>query len=184
MEEMMHIRPATIADAKAMAHVRVSAWQQAYRGILPDELLDSMDEAAITERWRKVVLPNPGPGIFNLVAEDETGQVMGFAAGGPERSNDLEYPGEVFALYVLPGSQRCGSGRALVEASAERLLAQGFLGLLIWVLADNRIGRSFYEKIGGQPVRQKVGDIGDALYPEIGYGWKDMRELLCKDGSL
>lgn len=181
----MKIRDATPADAAAMAHVRVKAWQQAYRGILPDDLLDKMDEAAITERWRTIVLPNPGPGVFNLVIEDENRLVVGFAAGGPERTPDPQYPGEIYALYVLPGCQRHGAGQALISAGVEKLLAQGLQSLLIWVLEQNHIGRSFYEKIGGQPVRSKKVEIGNALYPEIGYGWKDMRQLVCcKDGSV
>ena len=166
-----------------MAHVRVKTWQQAYRGILPDDLLDKMDEAAITERWRTIVLPKPGPGAFNLVAEDEDGLVCSFAAGGPERTPDAEYPGEIYALYVLPGSQRHGAGQALMSVGVELLLEQGLQSLLIWVLEQNRIGRSFYEKMGGQPVRQKKVEIGNLIYPEIGYGWKDMRQLVCKDGS-
>jgi len=179
----MKIRLAAIEDAAAMAHVRVKAWQQTYRGILPGDVLDKMDEAVIAEKWRKIVLPNPGPGVFNLVAEDDRGLVCGFAAGGPERTPDSEYPGEIYALYVLPGSQRRGAGQALVSAGVELLLEQGLQSLLIWVLAQNRIGRSFYEKLSGQVVRQKKVEIGNLLYPEIGYGWKDMRQLVCKDGS-
>ena len=179
----MKIRSATVDDAAAMSHVRVKTWQQAYRGIMPNDLLDKMDENAITQRWRTIVLPNPGPGVFNLVAEDAHGQVCGFAAGGPERTPDPEYPGEIYALYVLPGSQRSGVGRALAAAGVELLLEQGLQSLLIWVLEQNHIGRSFYAKKGGEPVRQKMVEIGGLLYPELGYGWKDMRSLLCKNGS-
>jgi ribosomal protein S18 acetylase RimI-like enzyme len=180
----MNVRSATIEDAAAMAHVRVHAWQQAYRGILPDDLLDNMDEAVITKRWRTIVLAQPSPGVCNLVAEDETGLVIGFAAGGPERNADPEYPGEVYALYVLPGSQRRGAGKALVSAGVNFLLAQGWQELLIWVLEQNRSGRSFYEKLGGRPVRKKQVEIGNVLYPEIGYGWKDVSQLICKNGSF
>jgi hypothetical protein len=52
--------------------------------------------------------------------------------------------------------------------------------LLIWVLRENKIGRGFYERLGGIPVREKPLEefAGAEEHVEIGYGWKDTRALL------
>src|SRR6266542_4172074 len=47
------IRRATVEDAAAIARVRVDTWRSAYRGILPDELLDGLDPAESAVRWRR-----------------------------------------------------------------------------------------------------------------------------------
>lgn len=173
----MEIRHATVNDAIAIAHVRVITWQQAYRGIIQADLLDNLDESVIAERWVSIILGNTDGDIFTLVAVNDVGLVCGFTSGGPERNADIEYQGEIYALYVHPGSQRCGVGKALVSYCAEILLEQSRCSMLIWVLAQNHIGCSFYEKLGGNAVRHKEIEIGTISYPEIGYGWKNLTLL-------
>ena len=46
----LEIRLATDADARGIARVRVSGWQSAYRGLIPDEYLDRMDVSEYTQR--------------------------------------------------------------------------------------------------------------------------------------
>src|SRR5207244_4489056 len=76
------------------------------------------------------------PGQFCFVAED-AGLVVGYALGGPERSADTEYRGEVYAIYVLAAHQGRGLGRALIRESARELANAGITSLLIWVLREN-----------------------------------------------
>ena len=45
------VRQAEIGDAAAIARVHVASWRTTYRGLLPDEFLDSLDEGRYTERW-------------------------------------------------------------------------------------------------------------------------------------
>ena len=39
---LLTVRPATAADARGIATVRVRAWQSGYRGLIPDDYLDHM----------------------------------------------------------------------------------------------------------------------------------------------
>jgi hypothetical protein len=39
------VRRATLDDAPAIARVHVAAWQRAYRGQMPDAVLDGLDES-------------------------------------------------------------------------------------------------------------------------------------------
>ncbi len=61
-----------------MAKVRVAAWQTAYRGILPDELLDCMTYQAASERWRRIFFEDRSPGVEVFVAENEAKEIIGY----------------------------------------------------------------------------------------------------------
>jgi GNAT superfamily N-acetyltransferase len=115
---------------------------------------------------------------FVLVADDESDELIGFAAAGPERSGDPKYRGELYALYVLTSHQRRGLGRALVRAVAGRLAAGGTESMLLWVLEANVPARRFYETLGGAVVRDQPIEIGGVTCTEVAYGWPGLDVLL------
>ena len=173
---MMNMRPATVEDAPALAQVHVASWHETYRGLVPDEYLDGLSVEERTERWRSR-LSGADPGAFTLVAEDDSGRMVGFATGGPGRQGDPVYTGELYAIYLLQAAQRAGLGRRLVQAVVERLLAMGHRSMLVWTLAANP-SRGFYERLGGQPIRSTVINIGGAEVEDVAYGWTDITELI------
>jgi len=165
------VHPATAEHAEAIERVRVETWRGTYRGLLPDAVIDGLRVNVAARRERLAARP---PGQFCFVAED-AGLVVGYALGGPERSADTEYRGEVYAIYVLAAHQGRGLGRALIRESARELANAGITSLLIWVLRENTIGRGFYERLGGRPVREKPLEEfpGAEHHVEVGYGWLD-----------
>ena len=97
--------------------------------------------------------------------------------GGPERTSDPEYDGELYAIYLLPEYTRMGIGRQLLLSMAECLHLQGMHAMLIWVLAQNP-ARYFYEALGGVYLREQPIAIGPQTLPEVAYGWPDLAGLL------
>ena len=173
----MGVRRATVDDAQPIERIRVETWRATYRGLLPDGLIDQLQPNVERRRER---LRSLTPSDLAFVAE-EGNDVVGYAFAGPERTQDREYAGEVYAIYVLPTAQGRGHGRALVRECARELVARRMTSLLIWVLRENQIGRGFYERIGGTPVREKpLEDFpGAEEHIEIGYGWKEMGPLMA-----
>jgi GNAT superfamily N-acetyltransferase len=169
---MMLIRPATPTDAAAIARVHVDSWRTTYAGIVPADYLDHLSYAQREQFWHDI-FANPAPSGCVYVAEHDTGALLGFASGGPERSGDTVYRGELYAIYLLARYQRQGLGRRLTLAVAQRLLQCGLPSMLIWVLAANP-GRAFYAALGGQPVYEKNVTIGAAQLREVAYGWPDL----------
>jgi ribosomal protein S18 acetylase RimI-like enzyme len=109
-------------------------------------------------------------------AEDE-GAVVGLVMGGPaEFTPDT---GEINALYVQPGFQGRGYGRALVLAAAAHLAKMGMSALHIGCLAANEPARHFYEALGGRLVEERMFDEEGYLLPEVVYGRIDIRELIA-----
>jgi ribosomal protein S18 acetylase RimI-like enzyme len=144
------VRDATISDAQAIAEAHITAWQVAYRGIMPDRYLDelSADIAGQVRRRRVHIAAPDEPRVFNLVAEDD-GAVIGWLAAGPSRDDDRhEAEGEIWAVYVHPDSWRAGAGGALMTAAIERLVDEGYAEATLWVFEDNTRARRFYERYG------------------------------------
>jgi GNAT superfamily N-acetyltransferase len=172
----MRIREATIADVAAIAKVHVESWRTTYKGLLPEDYLANLTPEQREPLWRKI-LSRPVGHSLDYVAEDHAGNIVGFASGGPERSGDQVYTGEVYAIYLLESWQGQGIGRQLIAAVVRQLIQRGFTSLLIWVLADNP-SRRFYEALGGQPVREKLEMTGGVEVKDVAYGWLDARTLI------
>jgi GNAT superfamily N-acetyltransferase len=166
----MQIRPATPADAEAIARVHVQSWREAYAGIVPDPVLETLSVERRTMMWLEITTTRTRSS-FVYVAEDPTAGIVGFASGGAQRDKGIDYAGEVYALYLLQSHQKQGLGRQLFQAVIERLRAAGHQSILVWVLAQN-LSRYFYEKMGGIYVTEKEIEIGGATLPEVAYGWQ------------
>lgn len=169
------IRHAEIDDAAGIARVRAESWLGAYRGIVPDEFLDAIDVGEWAERQHRN-MENVSGDLVSFVAETQ-GEVVGWAAGGPNREDDPDYSGELYAIYLLPERQRRGIGLNLTAATARWLIGEGMDSMIVWVLAENHPARRFYEALGGQYVRDHQIEIGGARLPEVSYGWRDLGKL-------
>jgi GNAT superfamily N-acetyltransferase len=172
----MLIREASPTDAAAIARVHVDSWRTTYAGIVPADYLATLSYARREQFWRDL-LSTPTPSGCVCVAAQDTGEVVGFASGGPERSGNALYRGELYAIYLLAPYQRQGLGRRLTMAVVQRLLQCGLPSMLVWVLAANP-GRAFYAMLGGQQVDEKMATIGAAPLLEVAYGWSDLRVLV------
>lgn len=164
---MALIRTARLEDAEAIARVHVASWRTSYAGIIPDEYLANLSVERRIQVWQRTL---GDPTLFVYVAEDEAGQMTGFANGGPERTGDPLYRGELMAIYLLEEAQGRGLGRRLLETVAQRLRELGYEKMLIWALAANPAG-GFYRKLGGVPLREQIIAVGGIELPEVAYGF-------------
>ena len=132
-----------------IADVHVRSWQAAYRGVLPDDLLDGL---SVTERegsWRALLGGNEHHWL-NLVTEDESGVLAGFCSvTTPSRdAKEDESLAEVGALYVDPDRWQEGAGSAMLIAAFEELKERGWREVVLWVLPENHRALAFYAHFG------------------------------------
>jgi GNAT superfamily N-acetyltransferase len=140
------VRLATADDAEAIAGVHVRSWRAAYRGVVPDVILDSLSVELRAAWWRSTISE---AGEARVWVVGRSGTVEGFAATGPARDDDLPPgAGEVHAIYLDPPVWSTGLGRLLFGAAVADLDGRGFAPLLLWVLSLNPRGRRFYEAAG------------------------------------
>ncbi len=142
---MLEIRYAGLSDAEALGEVHSESWRAAYKGIVPDEVL----EAFTSENRAKQ--------IGEMIAKDmectaialKDGKAAGFACIGGCRDEDLGEPyGEVWGIYVKPEYFRSGAGTEILNWSMEELKKRGYKSVSLWVLEQNNRARKFYEKQG------------------------------------
>ncbi len=155
----MRIRAAVPADAASKARVHVDSWRETYPGIVPAEYLASLSYRKREAVWMDILAAGR-PAECNFVAEAASGEIVGFAGGGPEGEGNRPYAAELYAIYVLAEHQRAGLGRRLVSAVAGRLLSDGLRTMLVWVLEDNRPACQFYEALGGTIVDRTTVTMG------------------------
>lgn len=166
------IRAATPADVTGIARVQVASWRTTYENIVPKMVLENLSIEGRKGIWHRALHDDQQITFVALEGEE----IVGFANGGEERSNDPVHDSELYAIYLLLTYQRRGLGRELVGAVASALKARGHTAMLTWVLRDNP-SRAFYESIGGQFLREKDIEIGGARLKELAYGWTDLGAL-------
>ncbi|SDX73775.1 Ribosomal protein S18 acetylase RimI [Collimonas sp. OK242] len=167
------IRRATVADAGVIAAVRIDSWRTTYRGIIPDDYLDGMkieDSAAI---WSRILSATSN--AANVFVAEVDGEVLGFAAGMTLAQAKLGFDSELTAIYLEPSVQRAGIGRKLVAHVAAALASAGANNMLVWVLADNRPARQFYEMLGAELLAEQPFSWDGLELQEAGYGWRTIR---------
>jgi GNAT superfamily N-acetyltransferase len=142
----IELREARRGDEPAVADIHVRAWQEAYRGLIPDEFLDDLDPA---DRARTYTFEADDPAAPTTLVAVQEGEdcgeiILGFATFSPSRDLDAPDHGEVVALYVDPDRYESGVGRLLMAETRRRLWVAGYTEALLWVLDGNDRAVRFY----------------------------------------
>jgi len=175
IDQSITIRRAVAEDAKAIAEVHVASWRTTYPGIVAQAYIDGLSVAERAAGWDRRLRNATTARPDILVAESSVG-IVGFVAGGPIRAPEVGFDAELHAIYLRQDAQRVGVGRRLAYGWARIALERGFAAAIVRVLARNP-ACLFYERLGARRVRDDVLTIADAAYPEIWYGWDDLRAL-------
>lgn len=163
------VRRAAYGDAEAIAAVRIASWQEGYRGIAPQEKLDSMDVAASTKQWRGWLAQAhalPKKVFVGVVA----GQVLGVSSYGPADSDCQGSCGvrcaQLNLMYVHPQAWSGGVGSAMLGTCMADMVRCGFIWGYLWVARDSVRSRGFYQKHGWSP----TGEVDeDRSIPVVKY---------------
>ncbi|QFU91535.1 GNAT family N-acetyltransferase [Amycolatopsis sp. YIM 10] len=138
------VRRAVAADAARLASICLGGWRTAYRGILPDDYLDSLRQADWDEMFAARIAASTERTTM-LVAVDADGEIGAYAGV----LGDSE-PGMLGALYAAAERRGTGAGHAAHEAAVAHLTGCGFGHAVLWVFERNTSAREFYEAHGWQ----------------------------------
>jgi len=154
----LKLRQAQANDIEAIAGIHVAGWQAAYRGILPDSLLDGLQVSERAALWAEWIV---GPGVHTIVA-DVGERIVGFARSCPARpiADPPLDAMEVTHLYVHPSQQRRGTGLALLDRAVDIAGDEEYARIILWVLEANHLARRFYERYGFEPDGARRTDPG------------------------
>jgi GNAT superfamily N-acetyltransferase len=178
------VRPAHITDCPALGKVGVSATNDAFRGIVPEECLEWTPEQS-AYNWKRSFneagLLKEGEYVY--IAENAEDGLVGFAKLEETRPTDTatppidkKYTHELVALQVAPNWQRQGIGRLLVSHVAAKAQEQGATHLLVRVLTENP-NTVFYDRLGAVQLATQPYDWDGYKTTELIYGWENIIQL-------
>jgi GNAT superfamily N-acetyltransferase len=141
------IRPAVPADGRAIAEVHRETWAATYTRWIPD-VVAAYDVERSAESWSREATAEGGRLTVAEEAGERAGGVLGFAASGPARGDDVDGAGEVYAIYVRPDRHGGGIGRALMADALGWMAGLGQPECILWVVEQSTRSRAFYESVG------------------------------------
>ncbi|WP_230408328.1 GNAT family N-acetyltransferase [Undibacterium baiyunense] len=181
----IQLRRATVADAEAIAAIRIEGWRTTYRGMIPDSYLNEMDMNENVLHWRTILqaLPAKEDSLCVYVGISDN-EIVGFVSAMKLSEPKLGKDGEINAIYIRPQWQRCGIGKRMLHKAARSLQAMGCTSCVIWVIDGNSQARNFYEELGGEILIEQDFSWDGLDLTEVGYGWNDLNVMLASADAL
>ncbi|MDG4826486.1 GNAT family N-acetyltransferase [Asanoa sp. WMMD1127] len=143
---MVTVRPARVDDVPQLARVIVRCWQETYRGLMPDAVLDDPGFVPARERfWTAALTDDRYRDNVTAVAEHD-GALIGVAMSGPPLDAEPAWSRQLYVLYVLAAHHGTGAGPALLHA-----VVAPDQSAALWVADPNPRAQAFYRRHGFEP---------------------------------
>lgn len=140
----MFIKQATIQDAKTISHIHASSWKGAYRGIIPQQYLDVLQDDFWVNAFQSWIKAKTVTAL--LIYDKEL--AVGCIAYGKSRDEKLSQWGEIVSIYLVPEYFGKGYGCKLLKAALGDMKIAGYNDIYLWVLENNEAAKKFYERNG------------------------------------
>ena len=139
----MTVRPARVDDAAHMARVHGQCWQETYRGLMSDAVLDDPALLAARERFWTTALSDERWRGYDVAVAERDGELVGIAMSGPPSEVGAAWARQLYVLYVRAADHGTGAGSALLEA-----VVPVQEPVALWVADPNPRAQAFYRKHG------------------------------------
>ncbi|WP_280255142.1 GNAT family N-acetyltransferase [Nocardia wallacei] len=133
------IEPLAAEHTHSLAECHIACWREAYRGLVPQHVLDAFDVERRAAQWERVRLRYPDSTVVALTGDT----VIGFGSGGPARDDLPVTAREVNAMYVRAAWYGTGVAHELMRA-----VLRPDTDTSLWVFEDNPRAQAFYRKFG------------------------------------
>ncbi len=137
------VRPARVEDVVQMALVNVRCWQETYRGLMTDAVLDNPGFLAARERFWTAALTDERLRENRVAVAERDGELIGIAMSGPAPESGLAWARQLYVLYVYVADHGTGAGPALLQAVVDPEES-----VALWVADPNPRAQAFYRKHG------------------------------------
>jgi len=180
MPAKIHLRPAVLADAAAIATLHAAVWHDTYRDLATPEALAALTEAHRLKQWQSMLAADDPQRRTTVAVMME--EIIAFAQTAPSSEPLFAGRAELKYLYVAGHQARRGIGRLLISDAADSLLRQGYRALGLGVVAGNEEAIRFYRALGGREAGRYT-DPGPLWRSEnLLYVWDDL--TLLAQGSV
>lgn len=143
VSSLLTVRPARVEDVAQVARVIVRCWQQTYRGLMSDAVLDDPGFLAARERFWTAALTDERYRQNRVAVAERVGDLVGVAMSGAPLDVGAAWARQLYVLYVYTADHGMGAGPALLDAviDPEESVA-------LWVADPNPRAQAFYLKHG------------------------------------
>lgn len=164
--ENIIIRNIKKEDIPQVVDIQILGWQTAYKGIIDDSYLNSMN------REERIELRNKDFDQGGFIVAESNNEIVGFSRYVNNNFFSPKTPEvdcELTALYTKPNLKGCGIGTKMFQYVLNEFKKQNKTKMIIWCLKENYPARKFYEKMGGKIIGEKTIHIGNKDYMEVGF---------------
>lgn len=161
-----YVRKMTVDDIGKVRQIYISGWQNAFKGIVPQDYLDNLN----LDDWAP-----PLEGAYILT---DGKNVLGTSSIALARDKALAGWGEIISVFLLPELIGQGYGHLLFEDVKAKLVELGYDKIYLMVFEDNTRARKFYEKHGFSWNHERTFlNVGGKDLPELRYVWEIRGEM-------
>jgi GNAT superfamily N-acetyltransferase len=137
------IRRARVEDFAQMARVNVRCWQETYRGLASDAVLDDPGVLVARERFWTAALTDERYRENRVAVAERDDHLVGIAMSGPPLDAAAAWARQLYVLYVYAAEHGTGAGAGLLEAVVDPEESAA-----LWVADPNPRAQAFYRKHG------------------------------------
>ncbi|MBV9271383.1 MAG: GNAT family N-acetyltransferase [Candidatus Eremiobacteraeota bacterium] len=152
--------------------MHVTSWNETYRGIMPDDLIDARTVDVRKRQWRESLTE---PHRITFVAEDEA-EIVGFASSFLLNPPVNGFDAYLQTVYLVEAVKGRGLGTALLRSTAAELVQHGCRNLVLRTLRQNP-ARRFYEHLGARLLPDGVL-LDEDIFDDVVYAFDTLDDLL------
>ncbi|WP_421732610.1 GNAT family N-acetyltransferase [Cellulomonas sp.] len=160
-----------------MAHVIVRSWQETYRGLMADDVLDDPGFVEARVRFWTAALTDERYRENRVAVAERGGRLIGVAMSGPTQDADVPWQTQLYVLYVYAADHGSGAGSALL-----RWVVPPTESAVLWVADPNPRAQAFYVKHGFVADGASTVDDGVRAIRMVRAGSHDVTPQECAPG--
>ena len=162
----LEIRRVRLEDIEDTIDIKISGWQEAYKGIIDDYYLNTI---LPNERERRIKNWSENYNEGNFIVAVLNNEVVAFSRyiDNNSKSQEQDCDCELMAIYVKPNYKYKGIGSKLFNYIVNDFKNKGKRKMILWCLKDNEPSKKFYTKMGGIIVAEKDAKIDSKIYKEV-----------------
>jgi ribosomal protein S18 acetylase RimI-like enzyme len=140
--DFLNLRSVTPADYQAIREVATLSRRASLGHFMTEEEIAEEVDHYYRDEVLNGIISNPANAMYVAERGDK---ILGYCSALPK---DRRGRPRILQFYVRPDAQRNGVGELLFERSRNHLKEAGVKEMVVSTLAENTIGRSFFEKMG------------------------------------
>ncbi len=153
-------------DIESVVDIQINGWKTAYKGIIDDDYLNSIDRNERIEKRQKDYRDN------GFIVAELNDEILGFCRYIDNNKFSPNITGidcELLAIYVKSNLKYNGIGTKLFQFVINEFKKKNKNKMILWCLKDNEPSKKFYSKMGGKIIKEKEIEIENKKYIEVGF---------------